>query len=214
MSKRPAFQFYPSDWRKEQNLRLCSPGARALWIDMMCLMHDCEPYGHLTDVGRPMAPEALAKLVGETPAAVRRWFAELGERGVFSVTEDGIAYSRRMVRDEAVREARAAGGQAGAEHGPKGASYGAEGGRPKKDKGGKKPPLPTPLKPPPSSSSAASPELVAPTGQTSSGRDAPVLPCDGQPASAPVVFIKDLPKAERLALQATALDGIGRRRAH
>lgn len=57
-------------------------------------------------------------------------------------------------------------------------------------------------------------ELVAPTGQTSSVRDAPVLPCEGQPASAPVVFIKDLPKAERVALAASATVGLGVRRTH
>jgi hypothetical protein len=160
MSKRPAFQFYPADWRNESSLRLCSPGARSLWIDIMCLAHDCEPYGHLTDMGKPMTPEALAKLVGESVSSVKRWLEELRSREVFSVTEEGVIYSRRMVRDEAVREARAAGGQQGAEHGVKGASHGSKGGRPKKVKGGyegeqtgvSKPPL----EPPPSSSSPSS----------------------------------------------------------
>lgn len=159
MSKRPAFQFYPADWRNEAGLRLCSAGARALWIDMLCLMHDGEPYGHLTILGRAMAPDALAKLVGEGAAAVKRWLGELEANEVLSRTEDGVIYSRRMVRDEQVREMRAAGGQAGAEHGPKGASHGSKGGRPRKNDGGspvdergdKKPPS----QPPPSSSSSS-----------------------------------------------------------
>lgn len=157
MSKRPSFQFYPPDWRNDAGVRLCSIAARGLWIDMLCLMHEGEPYGHLTTKGRPMRPEELAKLVGESVAAVKRWLAELREQDVFSETGDGVIYSRRMVRDERIREARAQGGHAGGEHGVKGASHGKRGGRPPKAKGGsggedrgdKKPPL----EPPPSSSS-------------------------------------------------------------
>ncbi len=178
MSKRPAFQFYPSDWLTEVSLRLCSAGARSLWMDIMCLVHDLEPYGHLTDMGRPMAPEVLAKLVGESPAAVKRWLAELEGREVFSVTAEGVIYSRRMVRDEAVREARASGGSAGAEHGSKGAAHGSKGGRPKKGEGGsdaeprgdKKPPL----KPPPSTTSS-SPSSEGYSEDKSSGAEAPVV---------------------------------------
>ena len=29
--KRPAFQFYPSDWRKDMALQSCSVAARGLW---------------------------------------------------------------------------------------------------------------------------------------------------------------------------------------
>lgn len=160
MAKRPAFQFYPSDWRNDPGLRLCSIAARGLWADMLCLMHEGEPYGHLTVLSRPMEPQALAKLVGEGAPAVKRWLAELQANEVYSVTDAGVIFSRRMVRDEALREVRANGGQAGAEHGAKGASHGKKGGRPKGPEGGsddpprgdKKPPL----EPPPSSSSSSS----------------------------------------------------------
>lgn len=160
MSKRPAFQFYPGDWRNDPGLRLCSMAARGLWMDMLCLMHEGEPYGHLTVLGRAMTPEALAKLVGESAAAVKRWLNELQSNDVCSLTDDGLIYSRRMVRDEQLREVRAAGGHAGAEHGTKGASHGSKGGRPRKpngassttETGDKKPPL----EPPPSSSSPSS----------------------------------------------------------
>lgn len=156
MSKRPAFQFYPSDWRNEAGLRLCSIGARGLWVEMMCLMHDGAPYGHLTVVGRPISPEALARLVGEGAVPVKRWLAELRDNEVFSETEHGVIYSRRMVRDEGLREARATGGSAGGQHGHKGASHGQKGGRPRKEK----PPLEVTgrgvTEPPPSSSSSSS----------------------------------------------------------
>jgi len=154
VSKRPAFQFYPADWRTEAGLRLCSMPARGLCIEMMCLMHDATPYGHLTALGRAMTPEALARLVGEGAGPVRKWLTELEENEVFS-RDNGVIFSRRMVRDEQVREARAAGGPAGGEHGHKGASYGAKGGRPRKEK----PPLSDDQRgvsdPPPSSSSSS-----------------------------------------------------------
>lgn len=132
MSKRPAFQFYPSDWRNDAGLRLCSIGARGLWIEMMCLMHDATPYGHLTVMGRAIAPEALARLAGESVAAVKRWLVEMEQNDVFSRTDEGVIYSRRMVRDEEIREARAAGGPLGKEFGHLGASFGNLGGNPKK----------------------------------------------------------------------------------
>lgn len=160
MSKRPSFQFYPPDWRNDAGLRLCSSGARGLWIDMLCLMHEGEPYGHLTVFGRPVTVESLAKLVGESGPAVKRWLGELAANEVYSQTDDGVIFSRRMVRDEELRDLRAKGGPAGAEHGAKGGRFGALGGRPRKDKAGsgeagtgdKKPPL----EPPPSSSSPSS----------------------------------------------------------
>ena len=146
--KRPAFQFYPKDWRDEQALRLCSMAARGLWIDMMCLMHSADRYGHLEVAGKGMTTEQVARLVGEPPKDVKVWMAELQDNGVCSVTDEGVIYSRRMVRDEAIREKRAAGGEAGSVYGYMGAEHGFKGGRPTKDKGGNKPPLPTASDPP------------------------------------------------------------------
>ena len=46
--KRPSFQFYVADWRLDQKLRRCSPAARGVWIDILCLLHDSdEQYGVL-----------------------------------------------------------------------------------------------------------------------------------------------------------------------
>lgn len=160
MSKRPAFQFYPGDWRTDPGLRLCTMLARGLWIEMMAIMHEGEPYGHLTAQGRPISDDMLARLVGESPAAVKRAIKDLDANGVFSRTDDGVIYSRRMVRDEAVRDARAAGGSLGKVHGQKGASHGTKGGRPRNEK----PPLDDDTRgvilPPPSSSSPSPSSIV------------------------------------------------------
>lgn len=45
--KRPAFQFYPADWRNNAKLRRCSHAARGAWIDLLCLFHDSDEYGIL-----------------------------------------------------------------------------------------------------------------------------------------------------------------------
>lgn len=43
--KRPSFQFYPGDWQSNQKLRRCSPAARGAWLDILCVLHDCDEYG-------------------------------------------------------------------------------------------------------------------------------------------------------------------------
>lgn len=166
--KRPAFQFYPADWRKDMALQSCSVAARGLWMDMLCIAHECEPYGHLTVNGKAMSAAQIGRHTGLTERECQRLIAELDDAGVSSRTEDGTIYSRRMVRDEDLRQRRAEGGKAGSEHGAKGAEHGHKGGRPPKERGDKKPPL----EPPPSSSSSPSGYSEA----NASGATAPPAP--------------------------------------
>lgn len=158
--KRPSFQFYPGDWQRDAALRSCSVGARGLWIEMMCIMHQADPYGVLVLNDKAIGPAQLARMVGASEKEVGRWLGELTAAGVHSVDDAGRVFSRRMVRDEALRNIRAEGGKGGAGFGALGAQHGAKGGRPAKVTGDKqpplKPPLPDPLKPPPSSSSSSS----------------------------------------------------------
>jgi len=165
--KRPAFQFYPADWRKDVELQSCSMAAQGLWINVMCVAHECEPYGHLTVNGKGMTAAQLGRQVGLSGKEADALLVELMEAGVARRTDDGTIYSKRMVADEDLRNRRATGGQAGAEHGGKGAKDGSKGGRPRIDKGGLETPLPGFDKPPPSSSSSSSPSgdtPVAPKG--------------------------------------------------
>lgn len=150
--KRPAFQFYPADWRKDMELQSCSVAARGLWMDMLCIAHECDPYGYLTVNCRPMTPAQIGRHTGLTQRDCERLLAELDAAGVSSTTEDGTIFSRRMVRDEDLRNRRAEGGKAGSSHGAKGAEHGIKGGRPKQSRGVSEPPL----EPPPSSSSSTS----------------------------------------------------------
>lgn len=108
--KRPAFQFYPSDWLRDTALRSCSTGARGLWIDMICFMHEGNPYGHLKVGDKVIHAENLARMVGESLETLETWLHELSEASVFEISSEGVIYSKRMVRDENLRQIRAAGG--------------------------------------------------------------------------------------------------------
>ena len=101
MAKNPWLKWYPADWRQEPALRLCSRAARSLWVDMICLMHDGEPYGHLTVNGKPLSAKQLAAVLGDSERDVTAWLKELEDNGVLSRADDGTIYSRRMVRDKA-----------------------------------------------------------------------------------------------------------------
>jgi hypothetical protein len=110
--KRPSFQFYPSDWLRDTALRSCSTGARGLWIDMICFMHEGTPYGYLKVADKVILPSNLARMVGESVEVVADWLLELQEAGVYDI-DNGAIFSRRMIRDEELRQKRAEGGKLG-----------------------------------------------------------------------------------------------------
>jgi hypothetical protein len=151
--KMPAFQFYPADWRKDPGVQALSRHDRSVWFDMLCIMHESDERGVLLLNGKPMPETALASMLGLDNKTFNQTLAVILSYGVASRREsDGAIYSRRMVKDQGLRQTRADGGKRGAEHGIKGKAYGAKGGRPSKTTGDNKPPS----NPPPSSSSSTS----------------------------------------------------------
>ncbi len=111
--KRPSFQFYPGDWMRDTALRSCSVGARGLWMDMICLMHEGTPYGYLKVNHKVILSANLARMVGATLHDTEGWLDELRAAGVFSENDSDGIHSRRMIRDEDVRMRRAEGGVKG-----------------------------------------------------------------------------------------------------
>lgn len=95
----PWLKFYPTDWRADPALRMCSLQARGLWIEMIALMHEAVPYGHLLISDKPPTDTQLAVLGGAPIDQVTNSLGELEAAGVFSRTRKGVIYSRRMVRD-------------------------------------------------------------------------------------------------------------------
>lgn len=111
--RRPAFQFYPADWRKDIELQACSIGARGLWHEMLCVMHECRPYGHLAVNGVGATDAQAANMLHVPLPQYRSLLKELETAGVPSRTSSGILYSRRMVKDERFRAMRAEFGKLG-----------------------------------------------------------------------------------------------------
>lgn len=206
-TKRPSSQYYWGDWFKDLALQTCSLPARGLWHEMNCLMHQGEPYGHLTmPNGKPMQAAQLANLCKISSSTCTKLLQELEENGVLSKADSGAIFSRRMVRDEQAREARAeigrANGVLGKDFGAQGAAHGAKGGRPKKDKNPDSNPgsydrQQPPENPPPSSSSASSPSglFEEPNGSLLA-TDSPTIPIcpHGKVID---LFIKTLPELPR-----------------
>lgn len=145
MSTRPSFQWFPGDWRRDTALQSLPLAVRGLWLEMLNIMHDGEPYGHLTAGGVAITVEELARMVGGSAKEVAAGVAALEARKVLSRTAEGVIYSRRMVRDEAVRVARADGGRSVYQHGCKG---GGKGGPKGSAKGGRMMPTEVPQTPP------------------------------------------------------------------
>lgn len=183
--RRPSFQFYPADWRADVELRSCSVAARGLWIDLMCLAHECEPYGHLIVNGRAMTAAQIAGQIGLTQAECKRLLQELIDNGVARVNEAGAVYSKRMVADEEFRQKRAeigrANGNLGSEFGHLGSEHGKKGGRPRKqspadnpggngdENPGTEPGEKPPQNPRPSSSSSSASSNTPPTPRRGRG---------------------------------------------
>jgi hypothetical protein len=100
MSTKPWMKFYPADHFNDKALRLCSLAAQGLWLRMLCIMHEAKPYGHLLIGGQPVGDADLSELVGKPVDQIGELLGELDRRGVFSRTQKGVIYSRRMIRDD------------------------------------------------------------------------------------------------------------------
>jgi len=109
----PWMKFYPSDWRADPALRMCSVSARGLWMEMLCIMHEAEPYGSLRVNGNALTERHVASLAGASVEEVSAWLLELETAGVFSRDDDGVIVSRRMQRDMSKAEADKANGKRG-----------------------------------------------------------------------------------------------------
>ena len=146
--KRPSFQFYPADWRKDPGVQALTYHDRGVWFEIICLLHESEERGKLLLNGRPMPDDALARLLGLDKQKLNQTLSILIEFGVAQrCDETGALMNRRMVRDEALSKIRA-------ESGKKGGNPVLLNQNPKQ-----KPTTPDNQKPTPSSSSSSSTSL-------------------------------------------------------
>lgn len=112
--KRPSFQFYPADWRKDPGVQALPYHDRGVWFEIICLLHESEERGKLLLNGRPMPDDALARLLGLDKQKLNQTLSILIEFGVAQrCDETGALMNRRMVRDEALSKIRAESGKKG-----------------------------------------------------------------------------------------------------
>ncbi len=116
--KLPSMQMYPGDWLKDAGLRLCSPAARGVWIDMLMLMFECPQRGVFRmknqKMGGHLSPVSLSEILNTVPGALPKHIDELLRKGVARIArKDGAIYSKRLVRDEHKRRHKAMAGSKG-----------------------------------------------------------------------------------------------------
>ena len=80
---------------------------------MICYMHEGNPYGVLKVGNKVILAPNLAAMIGATLEDTEGWLHELESAGVFDRGENGEIMSRRMIRDENLRNIRASGGKLG-----------------------------------------------------------------------------------------------------
>jgi hypothetical protein len=102
-SRLPWFKFYPSDWLTDPELNACSPGARAFWIDALCLLHEMREVGVFKTNGISWTDHKIAAAVRGDTTCNLVFLRELLDAGVAVRAADGSVFSRRMVRDESKR---------------------------------------------------------------------------------------------------------------
>jgi hypothetical protein len=111
--RQPWFKWYPESWRGDDNVKGCSLAARGLWRECLDIMHNAPQRGYLVGQNGPLTDVDLAHFVGRPLREVRTALAEIEQHRVSSRTNDGILFSRRMVRDTARLEKAKADGRNG-----------------------------------------------------------------------------------------------------
>jgi hypothetical protein len=107
MAKNPSSVWYWNDWLLDPGVRMCSMAARGFWLEMLAIAAAATPYGHVVINGAPCSICDLATATNQRKQDVSRWIRELEKRGVFSRTEDGTIFCRRMVREAEARREKA-----------------------------------------------------------------------------------------------------------
>jgi hypothetical protein len=95
----PYVKWHGRDWLGDPLLRMVGHEARGVWIDLLCVMMQSEPYGHLSVGGKPMSNEQMARMIGVDMPTFIPLLMDIEGAGISSRTADGVLYSRRLVRD-------------------------------------------------------------------------------------------------------------------
>lgn len=114
MSKMPAIQFYPADWRKDIAVQSLTYEQKGIWIELLCIMHETEERGRLVANGLPIPCHLVARwLLLDVRKFDRIMSHFLVSRVAFMEPNTKIIYNKRMVEDERVMKLRREAGRKG-----------------------------------------------------------------------------------------------------
>lgn len=101
MSKLPAIQFYPGDWRKDVGVQSLTFHDRGVWFEMLMLMHESPVRGKLMIGGKAASDELISSVLHIDLETFRGTVTTLLDRGICDRdSRTGALMNRRMVRDE------------------------------------------------------------------------------------------------------------------
>ncbi|CAI3960532.1 DUF1376 family (YdaU), partial [Commensalibacter communis] len=92
-------KFYWDDWANDGALQSCNLTAQGLWMHLLRVMFNNERQGYLQINNKAMSALQLSKLTGLDSRTIKKQLSILIENNVCSVDENGIVFSRRMVRE-------------------------------------------------------------------------------------------------------------------
>lgn len=95
----PFCKYYPQHHLGDPQLRMCSAGARGIWVDLWSYSWSCEPVGHVVVGGRPATLDELSRLTGTPRGDLEGYLRELRDNRVHDVGPKGEIVCRRVVRD-------------------------------------------------------------------------------------------------------------------
>jgi len=113
MAKLPAIQLYPADWRKDPGIQALDYFEKGVWMEMLFIMHESNSRGFLKINDRKIDKKVLSKMLGLTLKKTEKTLKTLYDFGIYSVDDNDVIYSRRMVKDEKLIEIRRAAGRQG-----------------------------------------------------------------------------------------------------
>lgn len=106
--------FYTRDWLSCAEVKVMPPDIRGLWFDMICYMWESVERGVMVKPNhQPYTKEEITGMIGKDCSGSYTWLDTLIDNGVCALREDGAVYSRRIVKDEEIREKRKVAGKKG-----------------------------------------------------------------------------------------------------
>lgn len=96
--KLPYMPFYVGDLKKEVHYKVLPPLAKLLWLEILLVMWDSELRGMLILNGKPMTEKQIASATELDIRLVKQNLPIIKESQICSVTDDGVIFSRNMVK--------------------------------------------------------------------------------------------------------------------